>query len=176
MELRDFNPAIKYGAKLTGTSLDDGYILLGDSSNEAEEVSLQTTYDALTGVPFVASDVSIGTAELNIGAGQVELLSATTIGTRTPYVTGFVMKNFGDNSCAGGSAFFIGDAAGTIIWHGAATALSTGAVLGSGAGTPYVQLQTLDLAGTAGRAIVLTSSGSMTGTPTLSCTIWGILK
>jgi hypothetical protein len=189
MELRDFNPAIKYGAKLTGTSLDEGHLLVGNTSDEAAEielsgdvtmdstgsVTLSRTGSLAQGLPFIVAGTSLGTLALNTGTAWVDGISAANTYGLTPYITGISISNTGDNACDGGSALLIMDAAGVTIWSIAYTGLHAGTTL-TLSGTPYVLAHQTDLAGTAGNAVGFKSSGSLTGTPVLVGSFWGILK
>jgi hypothetical protein len=187
--LRDFNPAIKYGAKLEGTSLDSGHLLVGDTSNEAAEVeisgdaymdstgslTIKRTGTFAQGLPFIATSVATGTAILNTGAGTVVLLAGSTLAGRTAYVTGCAIQNVEAVAISGGSEFVIEDTAGTKIWI-ASIGIAVGATAVSG-GSPGVNLQRVSMnTGTTAGIVLGLSGGSIVSDGTVQATIWGLMK
>ena len=195
MDLNDYIPALRYGAKIpqdaNDIQLTENYVLVGDSSTNATGVALSGdarmastgsmtlnyTGTLVQGLPFIASSSSFGSAEWNTGTGWISVLSSAIVGGRTPYVTGYTIRNTGDIDCAGGSSLIIETIDGAKIWEVAAAGMSQQSTV-TAAGTLYSVLHSpFTCAGTAGLPVgIHPSTGSLTGTPTLKVTIWGILK
>ena len=193
MDLNDYIPALRYGAEIptnaNDITLSEGSILVGNSSSNAAGVKLSGdarmastgsmtfnyTGTLAQGLPFIATNASVGTIALWQGTGTVSLLAGSTIGGRTAYITGFSVRNISGTTLVGAGSIYIEDTAGTIIWAfpiTQATAYNTV----TASGTPGVEAISTTLAGAAGKGVVIGTSGSITSDGTLAVSIWGILK
>jgi len=129
-----------------------------------------------TGLPFIASNTSLGTAELNSGPGTVVLLAGSAVPVdRTAYVTGFAVVNT-SATLVGAGSIYIEDTAGVPIWGFPIVRATTGDMV-TASGTPGVELLRYDCSASAiNTGIVIGTSGSITSDGTLSAVIWGLQK
>lgn len=173
-DFQEFSAPIKYGATI-GQALAN--TVSGDARVDSTgSLTLLWSGTLVGGLPFIASQTSLGTPSFVKGVGTVTVLAGSTVGGRTAYVTGFAVKNTSYIGMAGGS-IFIGDSSGTIIWVFPTSSLQANTTI-TASGTP-VQLLRYDCsAGSSNMGIVIgcPASGSITSDGSISVSVWGILK
>ena len=178
-DLRDFIPAVKYGASLQNSKLDSGKILLGNSSNLAQEFTLAGDGK---GIPFTVT-TSVGTS--SISTGTVTLLADSVVtgisSTAKVYLTGWRISAGATAIESGtGTIYSVksGSATGTTIFSFGTTLLTASAFTSSGTGyATYNTPWTLGGGGDAGVGVVITNQGTITDPGSaFTVTLEGIIK
>lgn len=189
MDLNDYIPALRYGAKIptdaNDISLTEHYMLVGNSSGDATGVTMKE--DAVVyssgsvkisnGIPFIAT-YSAGTATWNVGLGKPTVLadSYVTLG-RSAYVTGFSIANIAAVEVLTTPILLIQDTANVTLWTVPIIVLGVNNTANSTGSTSF---GSSTYCGTAGKGIrVAMSGGSLAcagATGGMSVVVWGLIK
>jgi hypothetical protein len=187
MDLRDFIPAVKYGASLQNSKLDSGKILIGDSSNLAQEVTPSGAFTiSTTGVATLGQGeafvVTGSASQVALNAGYT-LLADTLVGSgKNVYVGGvFIRNNTTVIQSSVSAVISLQDSAGTSFLN---VSTDVGGFLT--VNTLYTEVSTGSVAaqaalyngtgGTDGRGLQLKASTGTVASGTITFTVWGIIK